>query len=58
MKKVVRKNKTSIIDALNDAQYLAFAPLAFQALSSMLDLGIMEFLDKKPSQEKEIMKSF
>ena len=57
MKKVVRKNKTSIIDALNDAQYLAFAPLAFQALSSMLDLGIIEFLDKKPSSEKEIMKS-
>ena len=57
MKKVMRKNKTSVIDALNNAQYLAFAPLAFQALSSMLDLGIIEFLDKKPSSEKEIMNS-
>ncbi|MBQ7450595.1 SAM-dependent methyltransferase [bacterium] len=57
MKKVNRKNKISIIDALNEAQKLAFAPLAFQALASMLDLGIVDFLDKKPSDKKEIIKS-
>ena len=57
MKKVVRKNRATVVDALNNAQYLAFAPLAFQALSSMLDFGIINYLDKKPSTEKEIMTS-
>ena len=58
MKKVNRKNKISIIDALNEAQKLAFAPLAFQALASMLDLGIVDFLDKKPSDKKYILRIF
>ena len=50
-----RKNKESIIDALNDAQKFIFAPLAFQALGSMLDLGIIKLLDTNAAGEKEIM---
>lgn len=55
MKKIARKNKNSIIDALNDAQKLVFAPLAFQALSSMIDFGIIEYLDKNSASEKDII---
>ena len=54
MIKIERKNKESLVDTLTNAQKFAFAPLAFQAVSTMLDLGIIELLDKKPSKEKEI----
>ena len=58
MKKLKRKNKNnSIIQALTDAQKLVFAPMAFQALAALLDFGIMEFLDKSPTAEKDIMDS-
>lgn len=50
-----RNPKESIIDALTDAQKFIFAPIAFQALVSMLDFGIIEFLDKNQSSEKDIM---
>ena len=55
MKKIERKNRESLVDALTNAQKLAFAPLAFQALATMFDLGIMELLDKTPSSEKDII---
>lgn len=55
MKTIKRKSQNSIIDVLTDAQKFIFAPLAFQALSSMMELGIIEFLDKEPSTEKEII---
>lgn len=55
MKTFKRKKKDSIIDALTNAQKFVFAPLAFQALSSMLELGIIDFLDKKSATEDEIM---
>ena len=48
MEKTKRKNKESIISALTDAQKLAFAPMAFCAIASALDLGIIECLDKNP----------
>ena len=57
MKKVNRKNRTSIIDALTNAQKFVFAPFAFQAMAVMLDLGIIELLDKQPSTEDEIVKT-
>ena len=55
MKTIKRKKQDSIIDALTNAQKFVFAPLAFQALSSMLELGIIEFLDKKSATEDEII---
>ena len=56
MKAIKRKHdKGSIITALTEAQKLAFAPLAFQALAAMLELGIIQFLDRRAAEEKEII---
>lgn len=56
MKKFTRKNqKTSLVEDLTNAQKLVFAPLAFQAISTAIELGILEFLDKKSSTVSEIM---
>jgi len=55
MKQIKRKNSDSIITALTDAQKLVFAPIAFQALASMLELGILKFLDTRPATETEII---
>ena len=57
MKKLVRKDRTSIVDTLTNAQKIAFAPLAFQAIATLLDLKILEFLSENPSSEKEIISS-
>lgn len=51
-----RKNrKHSTVETLTRAQKIAFAPLTFQAIGSMLDFGILELLDKKSLSCKEIM---
>lgn len=42
------EHKKEIISALTEAQKIAFAPLTFQAIASMLDLGILKAIDKKP----------
>ncbi len=43
-----RKNKKhSTVETLTQAQRIAFAPLTFQAIGSMLDFGILELLDKE-----------
>ena len=55
MKIVRRKTQNNICEALTNAQKFIFAPLAFQALSAMLELGIIELLDKNPLTELEIM---
>ncbi len=55
MKKVKRKTKSSIVETLTEAQKFVFMPIAFQALSTMLDMGIIESLDKKPLSEKELI---
>ena len=57
MKKIKRKNKTSIIEALTQAQKLIFAPMAFCALKSAFELGIIEYLDKKEASKDELMNS-
>ena len=45
-----RKNrKHSTVQALTEAQKIAFAPLTFQAVGSMLDFGILKSLDNRPS---------
>ena len=55
MKTIKRKNKRSIVEDLTNAQKFVFAPLAFQALGTMLELGIIEFLDKNSATENEII---
>ena len=49
MSEVKTTKKESIIEALSSAQELAFAPLTFQAISSLLDFKILEYLDKSPA---------
>ena len=48
MSRTKRKNESSIIEDLTKAQKFIFAPLAFQALTSLIEMGIIEFLDKQP----------
>ncbi|MBQ3310763.1 SAM-dependent methyltransferase [bacterium] len=55
MSTIKRKNKNSIVEDLTQAQKFIFAPFAFQALAALLDLGIIEFLDKQPASETEII---
>ncbi|MDR2863278.1 MAG: SAM-dependent methyltransferase [Puniceicoccales bacterium] len=37
----------STLDAISEAQRIAFAPMLYQAVGSMLDLGILAFLDTR-----------
>lgn len=55
MSRTKRKNESSIIEDLTKAQKFIFAPLAFQALTSLIEMGIIEFLDKQPATETEII---
>ena len=41
------KKKYSKVEALNNAQKIAFAPFTFQAVAAMLDFGILKFLFEK-----------
>ncbi len=50
------QKRHSRIEALSEAQKLVFAPLSFQALGAMLDLGILKFLDKNSVTEQDIIK--
>ena len=45
------------VKALADAQKIAFAPLTFQAVNSMLKFGILKFLEENPSTVSEIMEN-
>ena len=47
--------KCSKIEALSNAQKIAFAPFTFQAVASMLDMGILKFLDGKNADLNEII---
>ena len=58
MKTIKRKSdNNSIIDALTNAQKLIFAPMAFQAIATMYELGFFEFLDNKEATEIEIIEA-
>ena len=50
------KRKQKRINSLSEAQTLAFAPLTFQAVSTMLDLGIINLLDKQKATLEDIIK--
>ena len=49
--------KQSIINSLAEAQKLAFAPLTFQAVAAMLDIGLLKLLDEKELPLKDIIDS-
>ncbi len=49
------KKKYSKVEALNNAQKLAFAPFTFQAIAAMIDFGILELLSKNEVTVSEIM---
>lgn len=52
------KNKhSSRIDALTEAQKIAFAPFTFQIVSAMIDFGILEFLNRQSASKKEIIEN-
>lgn len=46
------EHKQEVINALTEAQKIAFAPLSFQAIASMLELGILKEIDNKPATVK------
>ena len=49
------EKKQSRINALSEAQKLVFAPLTFQAVATMLDIGLLKLLDNKLLTLKEII---
>lgn len=52
-----KKHTSPHIKALSDAQKIAFAPLTFQAVGTMLKLGILEFIDENPSTIEQIVQN-
>lgn len=51
-----RKGESSRIEALTKAQEIAFAPFTFQVVGTLLDTGILKFIDETPSTVEEISK--
>ncbi|WP_428061433.1 methyltransferase [Candidatus Avelusimicrobium stercoris] len=51
-----RKNTRTMADIAFDAQKIAFAPISFQAALALRDLGILEFLNNTPADDKTIAK--
>lgn len=56
-KRFVRKEKNTIsaVTALEKAQELVFAPMTFQAVASLLDFGILQYINNYPSTTEQIM---
>lgn len=50
-----KKNKISMENALSQAQELVFAPLSFQAVNSLIELKILQYLDKSSAKIQEII---
>ena len=50
-----KKSNSSRIDALTQAQKIAFAPFSFQVVEALLEFGILERLENKPATKAEIM---
>lgn len=50
-----KDRKNNRINALSEAQNLAFAPLSFQAVATMLDIGLLKLLDDKYLSLEEII---
>lgn len=52
-----KQRESSTITALKDAQRIIFAPLTFQAIGTMLELGILQSLDKNPQTIQELIQN-
>lgn len=52
-----RKKESSTISALAKAQQIAFAPFTFQTVGTLIDTGILEFIDKTPSSIEDVIKN-
>lgn len=50
----LKSRKTDLIEALTKAQELAFSPLSFQAIASLIELNILKEIDKKASSTAEL----
>lgn len=51
----IKRNVSPQVKALADAQKIAFAPFTFQAVASMLELGILNYLQNNPSTVEKII---
>lgn len=51
----IKRNVSPHVKALADAQRIAFAPFTFQAVASMLELGILSYLQDNPSSLERII---
>ena len=52
----VRRQGPTMADIAFDAQRIAFAPISFQAALALRNLGILDFLNASPSDDKTIAK--
>ncbi|MGN0023955.1 MAG: class I SAM-dependent methyltransferase [Candidatus Avelusimicrobium sp.] len=51
-----RKEARTMADVAFEAQKIAFAPISFQAALALRDLGILEYLNNTPSDDKTLAK--
>lgn len=49
------KNTMSAVTALEKAQELVFAPMTFQAVASLLDFGILQYINNAPATKEQII---
>ena len=52
-----RKKYPRQLEALTRAQEIIFAPFTFQVIASLIDFGVLELLNRKPSDLDEIISS-
>lgn len=51
-----REHKKEILNALTEAQKIAFSPLTFQALAAALELGVLKEIDLAATSASDLMK--
>ena len=47
-------HKQELVNSLSEAQKIAFAPLTFQAVNALLELGILKEIDREPASAENI----
>ena len=50
------KHKQEVLNALSEAQKIAFAPLTFQGINALLELGILKEIDAIPADSQTLAK--
>ena len=50
-----RKNKTSKVEVLTEAQKIAFAPMTFQTLAALIDFNILQAVSETPMTREQVM---